>query len=72
MVSTDSEPQAPNSLDLVIDFVNTLDIDEGTDSIERPQTLATWLRERKLLGPGEALARAITRTRSGCARPCAR
>ncbi len=56
MVSTDSEPQAPHSLDLVIEFVNTLDMDEGTDSIERPETLATWLRERELLKAGEALS----------------
>jgi predicted RNA-binding Zn ribbon-like protein len=52
----DSEPRAPHSLDLVIDFVNTLDMEEGTDSIERPETLATWLGERKLLEPGEPLS----------------
>ena len=56
MVSTHSEPQAPHSLDLVIDFVNTLDMEEGTDSIGRPETLATWLRERKLLEAGETLS----------------
>ncbi len=55
MVSTDSEPHAPHSLDLAIDFVNTLDMEEGTDSIERAETLATWLRERKLLEAGETL-----------------
>ena len=54
--SARSSPSArcvPHSLDLVIDFVNTRDVDEGTDSIERPQTLAAWLVERALLGPGE-------------------
>lgn len=40
----------------MIDFVNTRDVDEGTDSIERPQTLAAWLVERALLGHGETLS----------------
>src|SRR5271163_2992359 len=52
MVSNPHDPLAPNSLDLVIDFVNTLDLEEGTDAIERPQALAQWLEDRELLGPG--------------------
>jgi predicted RNA-binding Zn ribbon-like protein len=56
MVSTLSEPQPPHSLDLVIDFVNTLDVEEGTDLIERPKMLAAWLAERELLGHGEPVS----------------
>jgi len=56
MVSQHDEPQAPNSLDLVIDFVNTLDLEEGTDAIERPQALAAWLEDRKLLKRGRPLS----------------
>src|SRR5271155_5051078 len=52
MVSRSDESLAPNSLDLVIDFVNTLDLEEGTDAIERPQALAEWLQDRELLAPG--------------------
>ncbi|HEV2924541.1 MAG TPA: CGNR zinc finger domain-containing protein [Solirubrobacteraceae bacterium] len=37
---------APNQLDLVIDFVNTLDVEEGTDELATPEALATWLAQR--------------------------
>ena len=43
---------APGELALVREFVNTLDIDEGVDSVERPEELATWLREQGLLPEG--------------------
>jgi len=52
MVTTNREPQPPHALDLVIDFVNTLDIDQGTDSIAGPQALDAWLGERGLLPYG--------------------
>lgn len=39
----------PNGLDLVIDFVNTLDCEQETDAISDPEALRTWLAERKLL-----------------------
>jgi predicted RNA-binding Zn ribbon-like protein len=48
MVSTDSE-KIPHGLDLVIDYVNTRDLDEGTDEIDTPQALHAWLSERGLL-----------------------
>ncbi|HEY8526238.1 MAG TPA: CGNR zinc finger domain-containing protein [Acidimicrobiales bacterium] len=38
---------------LVIDFVNTLDVDEGTDALTSPEGLGAWLRERQLLGERE-------------------
>jgi len=46
VVSTDS---APHGLDLVIDFVNTLDVEKGEDAIATPAALAAWLSERGLL-----------------------
>jgi predicted RNA-binding Zn ribbon-like protein len=45
-VST-SEP--PHSLQLVIDFVNTLDLETGTDELTTPGALEQWLAERRLL-----------------------
>src|ERR1700730_11782005 len=59
MVSAPSQPNALHSLDLVIDFVNTLDVEEGTDSIGGPPALAAWLKARRLLAPG---ARALSET----------
>jgi predicted RNA-binding Zn ribbon-like protein len=40
----------PHDLDLVIDYVNTLDIEEGSDEIDTPAALAAWLGQRGLLG----------------------
>ncbi len=42
---------APNDLDLVIDFVNTLDMEEKTDALATAQDAAAWLSERGLLRP---------------------
>jgi predicted RNA-binding Zn ribbon-like protein len=44
-----SEP--PHNLQLVIDFVNTLDVEEGTDRTDTPVHLAEWLDERDLRVP---------------------
>jgi predicted RNA-binding Zn ribbon-like protein len=41
--------ESPHDLDLVIDFVNTLDIDEATDELATPAALAAWLSERRLM-----------------------
>ena len=40
---------APDGLDLVIDFVNTLDLDEGLDALASTNGLDGWLAERALL-----------------------
>jgi predicted RNA-binding Zn ribbon-like protein len=40
---------APGELELVRQFVNTLDIDEGTDSLADPRGLRSWLAEHELL-----------------------
>jgi predicted RNA-binding Zn ribbon-like protein len=50
MVSSPSE-RIPHSLELVVDFVNTLDPDEHTDALATPEGLAGWLAERQLLDP---------------------
>lgn len=52
MVSNTIDLPAPHALDLVIDFVNTLDIDADTDALSTPRELDAWLRERQLLRPG--------------------
>jgi len=38
----------PHGLDLVVDFVNTLDIDEQTDTLRTPAQLGEWLSVRGL------------------------
>jgi predicted RNA-binding Zn ribbon-like protein len=45
----------PHGLGLVIDFVNTLDIDAGEESLAGPQQLSSWLSERGLLASGTQL-----------------
>ncbi|HWX96977.1 MAG TPA: CGNR zinc finger domain-containing protein [Solirubrobacteraceae bacterium] len=46
----------PHELDLVIDFVNTLDLEGGDDELAAPDGLASWLAERDLLEPPDARA----------------
>jgi predicted RNA-binding Zn ribbon-like protein len=48
MVSA-SPAEVPHSLELVIDFVNTLDTDEGTDAFATREGLGSWLVNRGLL-----------------------
>ena len=61
-------PAAPHSLDLVIDFVNTLDRDGGSDALDTPEALVRWLVDAKLLDhdaplPGEKGLREAIRLR---------
>lgn len=42
-----------NPADLVIDFVNTYDVESDADSIPSPAALTAWLAGRGLIGPGE-------------------
>jgi predicted RNA-binding Zn ribbon-like protein len=44
--------QAPGRLAVVQAFVNTLDLEEGTDQISSPSALDAWLRNADLTGPG--------------------
>jgi predicted RNA-binding Zn ribbon-like protein len=52
----------PHDLDLVVDFVNTRDIDRDTDrdtdELATPARLAAWLQERGLLPEGVGLGAA--------------
>jgi predicted RNA-binding Zn ribbon-like protein len=43
-----STSESPNGLDLVIDFVNTLDIDRNVDELHGPPALDAWLAGRDL------------------------
>jgi len=49
---------APGSLETVRSFVNTLDVDEGTDRLGTPAELAAWLAEQGLTGAGDVAPRA--------------
>jgi predicted RNA-binding Zn ribbon-like protein len=68
-VSRHAEPQPPHDLDLVIDFVNTLDPDAGVDQLASTDGLAAWLTDERLRGPagtdsiGEAERRQAIRLR---------
>ncbi len=42
--------------DLVIDFVNTLDVDAGQDELSTSRALDAWLAERELTSPSAAPA----------------
>ncbi len=52
---------APNGLDLVIDFVNTLDLEKHEETLADPAALAAWLAERGLLPAGKAVSAADLR-----------
>jgi predicted RNA-binding Zn ribbon-like protein len=43
---------APGELEIVRRFVNTLDIERGTDELDSPGALLGWLRESGLAAPG--------------------
>jgi predicted RNA-binding Zn ribbon-like protein len=51
-VATDRDDRrlaAPGDLELVRDFVNTLDVLPGTDELHDPASLASWLIEHRLV-----------------------
>lgn len=49
------KPPAPGRVHLVQDFVNTRDIEGGTDTLGSPEPLAVWLRDRDLLDRDDRL-----------------
>ena len=66
-MATDEEHQAPGRLELVRAFVNTLDVEEGTDR------LADDRRGRRVgVGMGAPLARRLARPSAGSSPRCAR
>src|SRR5436309_15730258 len=53
-----SQPDsAPHRLDLVIDFVNTFDLDRDEEALGGPAALSAWLEDRGLLAKGERAVR---------------
>ncbi len=50
MTTAASRP-APGRLSLIQDFVNTRDIEAGTDALQRPGELRTWLHGHGLTAP---------------------
>ncbi len=46
---------APGDLEVVRDFVNTLDVLPGTDEIDDPASLASWLVDHRLVATPPAL-----------------
>jgi predicted RNA-binding Zn ribbon-like protein len=58
-VSSPNTLQVPHGLDLLIDFVNTADIDAGTDALATPAGVAAWFAEQQLMpGPGTQVSAA--------------
>jgi predicted RNA-binding Zn ribbon-like protein len=47
--------QAPDDLDLTLDFVNTADLETGEEAFGSPGELSDWLAARGLLGPATEL-----------------
>src|SRR5581483_4198347 len=53
---------APGQLEELRAFVNTLDVDQGTDELTSPEALASWLAPRDLLVEGAEIGeRALER-----------
>ena len=52
-----AQAQAPGRLDLVREFINTLDVENGTDAISTPDGLRSWLAERELAQRRDVIGR---------------
>lgn len=48
----------PGDLRIVTEFVNSVDLEGGTDELSSPAALAAWLAERSIPAADEALSRA--------------
>ena len=57
----DHPKAAPGDLNHIRRFVNTLDLEDGSDDIAEPQSLRGWLSERDLIDPGAELTAADVR-----------
>jgi predicted RNA-binding Zn ribbon-like protein len=57
-VSQVKRQDAPGSLELVREFVNTLDLEQGTDLLQTAAGLRAWLAERGLITGAAAVDRA--------------
>jgi predicted RNA-binding Zn ribbon-like protein len=54
------DPRPPHGLQLVIDFVNTRDLDEDTEALDSPAALGGWLAEHELIEPAATDEQALT------------
>jgi predicted RNA-binding Zn ribbon-like protein len=52
-MTVSSEISPPHDLQLVIEFINTLDFETGEDELGTPAQLTEWMREAGLLGADE-------------------
>ena len=52
------EKTAPQPLELVQRFVNSVDLESGEDELTDPAALRGWLAERDLIGPDERVTKA--------------
>src|SRR3712207_7574047 len=52
----DSPKAAPGDLNHIRRFVNTLDLEDGSDDIAEPEALRAWLAERELIDTGAELS----------------
>lgn len=48
-VSVSAPSKIPHDLETVIDFINTLDVEEQVDTLASPSELSSWLRSKELL-----------------------
>src|SRR3954467_9087018 len=62
LTPAEGDPKAaPGDLNHVRRFVNTLDLDDGSDTIADPAALRDWLAERDLIDPAAELTAADLR-----------
>ncbi|MFW6692851.1 CGNR zinc finger domain-containing protein [Streptomyces sp. MAR4 CNX-425] len=61
MATPDRSPHAPGKLEFVRTFINTRDIDQGTDQLRDADAWAEWAKSQHLTGPASAdtLQRAV-------------
>jgi predicted RNA-binding Zn ribbon-like protein len=55
------EKTAPQPLELVQRFVNSVDLEAGDDELSDPEALRTWLAERDLIAPSDTVGKADLR-----------
>jgi hypothetical protein len=74
-VATDRDDRrlaAPGDLELVRDFVNSLDFLPDTDELDAPANLASWLIEHRLVAALPTLTEMrISHEPGACAKRCA-
>jgi predicted RNA-binding Zn ribbon-like protein len=63
-VSSSAPSQIPRDLEVVIDFINTLDVEKQADSLTSPNELSSWLRSQDLLSDDDPDAQKPDLTRA--------